>query len=68
MSAYEDVSNKTRFLYVFVCFGGTFGSLSLSVSYMAEWLDHSTLVQTVPGSKPPSDLSQRVRGEFSSSL
>ncbi len=33
------------------------------VAGMAEWLDHSALVQRVVGSKPPSDLST-VRGEF----
>ncbi len=32
---------------------------------MAEWLDHLTLVQRVPGSKPPSDLSQKCEEKIS---
>ncbi len=35
---------------------------------MAEGLDHSTLDQRVPGSKPPSDLPRSVRRELASSL
>ncbi len=34
---------------------------------MAEWLDHLTLFQRVPGSKPPSDLSKSGRRELASS-
>ncbi len=35
---------------------------------IAEWLDHLTLVERFQGSKPPSDLPQRVRRELANSL
>ncbi len=38
------------------------------MAWMAEWLDYMTLVQRVPGLKPPSNLSLSVRRELASSL
>ncbi len=40
----------------------------LNVAGMVVWLDHLTIIQGGPGSKPPSDLSQSVRRELASSL
>ncbi len=38
-----------------------FASVLFILAGIAEWLDHLTLVQRIPGSKPPSDLPQIVR-------